>query len=129
MQQAFPDGAPGYLKWYVPLDLGDPETGETPYGFRMDQLFTPLQTLDLAAMFTYWGTGGNLALPWGSNEEGMASMLGPLAGTRSLLLLTAVVTMVLITLIENVLSVVNNYVTTKLDQSARLRSANQRLSQ
>jgi hypothetical protein len=81
IQEAFPEGHPGYTKWFMPISMGQDESGETPYGFRMDQLMTPLQTLDLAAMMWYW-TGqqmGAPALPWGSNEEGIASMLGPLA--------------------------------------------------
>ena len=76
MREAFPEGHPGYLKWYMPISQ---EPGENPFGFRMDQLATPLQTLDLAAMMAYWVTGGEAALPWGSNEEGVGSMLGPLA--------------------------------------------------
>lgn len=77
LREALPEGHPGYLKWYLPLNT--PTDGENPYGFRLDQLATPLQTLDIAAMMTYWGTGGKAALPWGSNEEPPASMLGPLA--------------------------------------------------
>jgi hypothetical protein len=77
IRQAFPEGHPGFMKWYFPVNM--PKEGENPYGFRMDQLATPLQTLDLAAMMTYWGTGGRYALPWGSNEESIGSMFGPLA--------------------------------------------------
>jgi len=77
LKKALPGGHPGYLKWYFPLDT--PKDGENPYGFRMDQLATPLQTLDLASMLVDWSSGGHANLPWGSNEEGAASMLGPLA--------------------------------------------------
>jgi hypothetical protein len=77
LHEAFPDGYPGYLKWYMPIN--SPKDGTNPYGFRMDQLATPLQTLDIAAMMTYWTSGDRVQLPWGSNEEAPASMLGPLA--------------------------------------------------
>jgi hypothetical protein len=77
LHQALPEGHPGYMKWFMPINA--PKDGTNPYGFRMDQLATPLQTMDIASQMVYWGTGGKFNLPWGSNEEAPASMLGPLA--------------------------------------------------
>jgi hypothetical protein len=74
LRDALPE-RPGYMKWYMPIHTGGGE--ENPYGFRMDQLATPFQTLDIAAMMIDWGSGKTP--PWGSNEEPFASMLGPLA--------------------------------------------------
>jgi hypothetical protein len=74
LAEAFPEGHPGYLKWYVPIS----NDGDNPYGFRMEQMFTPLQPLDLAAEIAFWVSGGKFDMPWGSNEEGMVTKLNPL---------------------------------------------------
>ena len=72
LKESFPEGHPGYLKWYFPI-----EGGEDPYGFRLDQAFTPLQPFDLAAEIA-WLVSGDSVLPWGSNEEALVSRLNPL---------------------------------------------------
>lgn len=71
LKESFPEGHPGYLKWYFPL-----EGGEDPYGFRLDQMFTPLQPLDLAGELAWLITGGSV--PWGANKEAAVSRLNPL---------------------------------------------------
>lgn len=71
LKESFPEGHPGYLKWYFPI-----EGGEDPYGFRLDQAFTPLQPLDLASELA-WLISGHSVLPWGANEEALVGRLNP----------------------------------------------------
>jgi hypothetical protein len=71
LKESFPEGHPGYLKWYFPI-----EGGEDPYGFRLDQMFTPLQPIDLAGELAWLITGGEV--PWGANEDALVSRLNPL---------------------------------------------------
>lgn len=78
LNESFPDGNPGYLKWFLQVGSRERDGQEMPYGMRLDQALTFLTPFDLAADAAAFATGGRVALFGESEPEAMASKLNPL---------------------------------------------------